>query len=185
MKALKFYCSVRVEVSRVGGSTVKEKIGGETLHVGHAIRAKVVKNKVAPPFRKAEFMVYYDGRKIDAAEEIAEVAMAKGLIGRYNAQGELSPTGRTYLWPTEPDFRATKKDDVAEELRKFPAVQDQLLEMIKNGVTNEEAQNVHEFDSEMSDEEFNKLIYEDAEDIKNGNGDHIASDAEEESWDDI
>lgn len=46
MKALKFYCSVRVRISRVGSSTLKEKIGGEQVHVGHSIRATVVKNKV-------------------------------------------------------------------------------------------------------------------------------------------
>ena len=41
-KALKFYCSVRCQISRVGGSQVKVKIGGEEQVVGHTIRAKVV-----------------------------------------------------------------------------------------------------------------------------------------------
>ena len=37
-KALKFYCSVRVEVKKVGGSSIKEKRGGEDIDIGHTIR---------------------------------------------------------------------------------------------------------------------------------------------------
>ncbi|MFW6243223.1 MAG: hypothetical protein ACOC2W_03595 [bacterium] len=111
--------------------------------------------------------------------------MKKGLIGRYNAAGELSSTGRTYLWPTEPDFKASKKDDVAIELRKFPKVQEQILEMIKNGVSAEDANDIHEFDSDMSDEDFEKIIKEEAKIIEAGKGDKIIDVAEEESWDDL
>ena len=46
MKALRFYSSVRVEVSKVSGSNVKEKRGTDELIVGHRIRIKVSKNKV-------------------------------------------------------------------------------------------------------------------------------------------
>jgi RecA/RadA recombinase len=47
LKALKFYCSVRCQISKVGGSQIKEKRGGEDIDVGHIIRATVKKNKVS------------------------------------------------------------------------------------------------------------------------------------------
>lgn len=183
-KALKFYCSVRCQISRVGGSQEKVKIGGEEIVVGHTIRAKVVKNKVAPPFRKAEFPIYYDGRETDPADELAAVALIKGLIPKFDAAGNPSATGRTYLWPSEPLFKATKKDDVAKELKKFPNVQAELIDMLKNGIEPDAVQEQHDFDSEMSEEDFEEMIRKEAEELKNGNG----SEAEETSgsnWDDI
>ena len=67
--ALKFYCSVRVDIRRV--STIKE---GEVA-VGNRVRARIVKNKVAPPFKSAEFDIMFDsginevGDMIDLAVE--------------------------------------------------------------------------------------------------------------------
>jgi recombination protein RecA len=46
-KALKFYCSVRCQIAKVGGSNINEKKGGEDITVGHVIRATVKKNKVS------------------------------------------------------------------------------------------------------------------------------------------
>jgi recombination protein RecA len=183
-KALKFYCSVRCQIARVGGSQEKVKVGGEEEVVGHTIRARVVKNKVAPPFRKAEFPIYYDGREVDKVDELAAVAIMKGLIPKYDAKGNLSPTGRTYLWPNEPLFKATKKDDVAPELKKFPKMQEELVDMIKNGVLPDAAAAPHELDSDLNEEDFERKIREEAEAIKNGG----ANEAEEESgsgWDSI
>jgi recombination protein RecA len=45
-KALKFYSSIRAQISKVGGTMVKVKKGGDEEVVGHTIRAKIVKNKV-------------------------------------------------------------------------------------------------------------------------------------------
>lgn len=181
-KALKFYSSVRVEVSRVGGSNINEKRGGEDIRVGHSIRARVVKNKVAPPFRKAEFVIYYDGRKVDKVDELVEVALLKGLIPKYDAQGNLSPTGRTYKWPTVPEFSAKKKADVADEVKKYPQMQKELLEAIKNSVEDPNwHQEQQDLDSDLSDEEFEEKMKREIEELENDDSD----DAEEVSWDDV
>jgi len=72
-KALKFYASQRLEVARIGSI----KRGDDIL--GNRTRVKVVKNKVAPPFRKVEFDIYY-GQGICQASEILEVGQDVGLV---------------------------------------------------------------------------------------------------------
>lgn len=182
-KSLKFYASVRVQISKVGGSNIMEKHGSEEVMVGYTIRARVVKNKIATPFKKAEFVVYLDGREMHPADEIAAVALQRGLIPKYDAAGNISPTGRTYKFTVEDEtLIAKKKDDVTVELRKYPKIQAKLMEMIKEGVLPDSAHSPYELDSELSDEEFEMKMREDAEAIMNGN------EAEEEStleWDDI
>lgn len=187
-KALKFYCSVRCQISKVGGTMEKIKIGGEDIVIGHTIRAKVVKNKVAPPFRKAEFKIYYDGRECDKVDELADVAILKGLIPKYDAAGNISPTGRTYKIEVDGEtFIAKKKDEISSELKKCPKVQAYLLDLIKNGIDDPTANEVYEsedLDSDLSDEDFERMAIEDAEKIKKG----VVSEAEETEsvgWDEI
>ncbi len=77
-RALKFYSSCRIDVRRIG--QLKE---GEEV-VGQRVRAKVVKNKVAPPFRVAEFdMMHADG--ISYEGDVLDLAMAQKLIVRSGA----------------------------------------------------------------------------------------------------
>src|SRR6185295_5897980 len=77
-RALKFYASCRVDVRRIG--QLKE---GEAV-VGQRVRAKVVKNKVAPPFRVAEFdMMHTDG--ISYEGDILDMGMEEKIIGRTGA----------------------------------------------------------------------------------------------------
>jgi len=185
-KALKFYASVRCQISKVGGSNITKKVGGEDVVVGHSIRATVKKNKVAPPFRKAEFVIYYDGRPVDKAEELAQVALLKGLIPKYDAQGNLSETGRTYKWPSEPKFEAKKKDDVAKELKKFPKMQEELIDILRGAIEDPESVPVYDsedMDGDLSDEDFERMALEDAAKIKNGKIDNEAE--EESSWDEV
>lgn len=75
-KALIFYSSVRVEVSKVSQSEVKDSSGGV---VGHTIKAKVVKNKVAPPFREAQVALNFQSG-VDRVDELATMGLTKGLI---------------------------------------------------------------------------------------------------------
>ncbi len=77
-RALKFYASCRIDVRRIG--QLKE---GEEV-VGQRVRAKVVKNKVAPPFRSAEFdMLHADG--ISYEGDILDMGMEQKIVGRTGA----------------------------------------------------------------------------------------------------
>jgi recombination protein RecA len=77
-RALKFYASCRIDVRRVG----QLKEGDQT--VGQRVKAKVVKNKVAPPFRVAEFDMMHD-KGISLAGDVLDLAMAQKLIVRSGA----------------------------------------------------------------------------------------------------
>jgi recombination protein RecA len=76
--ALKYYASVRLDIRRVG--QLKD---GESV-VGSRTRVKVVKNKVAPPFREAEFDVRY-GTGVDRCGEALDLAVERGLVERSGA----------------------------------------------------------------------------------------------------
>jgi len=76
--ALKFYASVRLDIRRTGA--VKE---GEEV-VGSETRVKIVKNKVAPPFRQAEFQILY-GKGIYRNGEIIDLGVQQGLVEKSGA----------------------------------------------------------------------------------------------------
>ncbi len=89
--ALKFYASVRLDIRRIG--TIKK--GDEVL--GNETRVKVVKNKVAPPFKKAEFDILY-GEGISREGEIVELGVLHNLVEKsgawYAYNGEKIGQGR-------------------------------------------------------------------------------------------
>ena len=83
-RALKFYASVRIDLRRIASL----KKGDEV--VGNRVRASIVKNKVAPPFRKAEFDIMYD-EGISRAANVLDIAETNGIIkkvGSWYTYGE-------------------------------------------------------------------------------------------------
>ena len=90
-RALKFYSSVRVDIRRIGA--LKE---GDAV-IGNRTRIKVVKNKVAPPFRQAEFDIRY-GEGISRSGDLVDMAVRERIIEKsgawYSYKGEQIGQGR-------------------------------------------------------------------------------------------
>ena len=107
--ALKFYASVRLDIHKIG--TVKN---GEQI-VGTRARVKVVKNKVAPPFREAEFEILY-GVGVNVPGEIVDLASTAGLFEKsgafYSFKGERIAQGREKACAY-----VAEHPDVAQEVR--------------------------------------------------------------------
>ncbi|HEY6642263.1 recombinase RecA [Povalibacter sp.] len=89
--ALKFYASVRLDIRRIGAIKNGEEV------VGNQTRVKVVKNKVAPPFREAEFEIMY-GAGISRNGELIDIGVANGLVEKsgswYSYNGERIGQGK-------------------------------------------------------------------------------------------
>ena len=119
--ALKFYCSVRLDIRRIGA--VKD---GEQM-VGNRTRVKVVKNKLAPPFREAEFDILY-GSGISRPRELVDLGVERGLIEKSGAwfefKGERFGPGR---------------DKAAEALTANTALAEELEQKIREAGAEEKA----------------------------------------------
>ncbi len=108
--ALKFYASVRVDVRRIG--SIKD---GEDVK-GNRTRVKIVKNKVAPPFKKAEFDLMY-GEGISKTGEIIDLGVEKEIIKK---SGSWFSYGETKLGQGREAVKSLIKDnpELAEELNQ-------------------------------------------------------------------
>ena len=110
--ALKYYASIRIDVRRIESL----KINGE--YVGARTRAKVVKNKVAPPFKEAEFDIMY-GEGISRIGEIVDLAVKLEIIEKAGA------------WFTVEDNRIQGRDGVKQFLFDNPDVADRVEAQIR------------------------------------------------------
>lgn len=78
--ALKFYSSIRLEIRRIESIDGK----GDEEAIGNRVRVKIVKNKVAPPFRKVELDIYF-GKGVSASASILDSAVKHGIIDKRGA----------------------------------------------------------------------------------------------------
>ncbi|PYR31973.1 MAG: DNA recombination/repair protein RecA, partial [Acidobacteria bacterium] len=115
-RALKFYASVRLDIRRI--ASIKD---GDTV-IGGRTRVKVVKNKVAPPFREAEFDVMY-GEGISRTGDLLDLAVDKRIVEKSGAWfaygGERLGQGREnakQFLKENPDVYKTIEDRVRREL---------------------------------------------------------------------
>lgn len=114
--ALKFYASVRLDIRRVS----QIKVGDEAT--GNHVRVKVVKNKVAPPFRQAEFDIMF-GEGISKVGEILDVGVEKGIVQKSGS------------WYSYNDNKLGQgRDAVKDLLRDNPELSEELENAIKEAI---------------------------------------------------
>jgi recombination protein RecA len=112
-RALKFYASVRLDIRR----TETLKAGGE--NVGNRVRVKVVKNKVAPPFKEAEMDIMY-GEGISKEGELLDIATKYDIILKSGS------------WFSYKDQRLGQgRDNVKEYIKKNPELFDEISELVR------------------------------------------------------
>ena len=119
--ALKFYASVRLDIRRIGA--IKE---GQDV-VGNRTRVKVVKNKLAPPFREVEFDIMY-GAGISAEGEVLDMGVAENVVDKsgawYSFDGERIGQGRENakrFFKENPDIYAAVLAKVREQIGLIPS----------------------------------------------------------------
>ena len=110
--ALKFYSSVRMDIRRIAALKEKEEV------IGNRTKVKVVKNKVAPPFREVEFDIIYN-EGISRSGEIVDIGVDKGIIDKagawYTFKGERIGQGR---------------ENAKQFLKENPAMADEISALI-------------------------------------------------------
>jgi len=122
-RALKFYASVRIDIRRV------ESIKNGSEVIGNHVRAKVVKNKVAPPFKQAEFDIMF-GEGIAKEGELVDMGVQLGLVqksGSWFSMGEVRigqgrDAARQYL-KDNPDVAEKLEEDIRANAAKLQAAQ--------------------------------------------------------------
>jgi recombination protein RecA len=112
--ALKFYSSVRLDIRRIGAIKKGDEI------VGNETRVKVVKNKVAPPFKKVEFDILY-GQGVSREGEIIDIGVSEGLVDK---------SGAWYSY--NGDRIGQGKDNVRNFLIENPDIAQEIEAQIRN-----------------------------------------------------
>ena len=126
-RALKFYASVRIDVRRIEG--LKDSTGA---FIGNRTRAKVVKNKMAPPFREAEFDIMY-GEGISMLGELIDLGVKLDLVqksGSWYSMGETRigqgrDSAKQYL-RDNPEIAAKLEADIRRDFHKLMSSQSKI-----------------------------------------------------------
>ena len=114
--ALKFYASVRLDIRRTGQIKVRDEV------VGNNVKVKVVKNKVAPPFREVEFDIMY-GEGISKLGEIIDLGVKAGVVEKSGS------------WFSYDSIRIGQgRDNVREFLKKNPDIADSIEKAVRGNV---------------------------------------------------
>ena len=111
--ALKFYASVRLDIRRTGSVKVRDEI------VGNNVRVKVVKNKVAPPFREVEFDIMY-GEGISKLGEIIDLGVKAGVVEK---------SGSWFSWNSTRIGQG--RDNAREFLKNNPDIAQQIERQVR------------------------------------------------------
>jgi recombination protein RecA len=147
-RALKFYASVRLDIRRV------ESIKQDGNVIGNRVRVKVVKNKVAPPFREAEFDIIY-GKGISKSGNILDLAVSLDIINKsgawfsYNGEriGQGRENAKSYL-----ENNPKMMDEVETKVRKHF---EEAFEKSLEGTNKNLEQNTQDQDEDF-DEDFDE-----------------------------
>jgi recombination protein RecA len=115
--ALKFYASVRLDIRRTGSVKVRDEI------IGNNVRVKVVKNKVAPPFREVEFDIMY-GQGISKLGEIIDLGVKAGVIEK---------SGAWFSWNSTRIGQG--RDNAREFLKANPDIATQIEDQVRGNST--------------------------------------------------
>lgn len=119
--ALKFYASVRIDIRRIGQIKVGEDI------IGNRTKVKIVKNKIAPPFRTAEFDIMYN-EGISTTGDVLDLAVQHGVVGKSGA------------WFDYSDAKIGQGREAAKEyLKTNPKVLDEIEKKVRTKVAEQDA----------------------------------------------
>lgn len=139
-RALKFYSSMRMDVRRI------ESIKSGDSVIGNRTRVKVVKNKVAPPFKQAEFDIMY-GQGISRSGDVLDTAVAEKIIDKagswYSFEGERIGQGR---------------ENVKTYLQEHKDVMDRVEALLLDKLTAKEEDAAAEQEPDIPEEDINAIM---------------------------
>ena len=150
-RALKFYASVRIDVRRA------EQLKNGSEIIGNHTRCKVVKNKVAPPFKEAEFDIMY-GEEISFTGELVDIGVEFDLVQKSGAWYSMNGT-RLGQGRDNAKLYFKEHPDEAETLHKqiLDAISKQQAEMVANRKNNKTVAEKEDEDEIPADEDFTDM----------------------------